>query len=186
VYFQLLGKWNRKINLTGFDLDAVSGEALDRLFVEPLVASRYVPSAAKEAMDVGSGGGSPAIPLCVANPALNILLVEPKARKSAFLAEVIRALDLTNATVVVSRFEGLLARPDLHERHDILTIRAVRTDAKTMMGLQSFLKPGGLLFLFGGSSPANLVGSPFALKGTHPLVESLGSRLVVLEKASGA
>ncbi len=46
-------------------------------------------------------------------------------------------------------FEELLARPTLHDAIDVVTMRAVRVDRKTLSELQSFVKPGGLLFLFG-------------------------------------
>ena len=47
-------------------------EAIDRLLLEPLVAARYVPATAETAMmDIGSGGGSPAIPLKLAVPRLS-------------------------------------------------------------------------------------------------------------------
>ena len=68
AYYRLLARWNRTINLTALSLDPLADEALDRLFIEPLAAAPYI----REALDVtplsvwfdlGSGGGSPAIPL---------------------------------------------------------------------------------------------------------------------------
>jgi hypothetical protein len=53
------------------------------------------------------------------------------------------------------------------------------------MGLQAFVKPGGWLFLFRGSSstdPVETIAPPLTWRATYPLVESLRSRLVVLEK----
>ena len=92
AYYELLARWNRKINLTSLDnLD----EAIDRLILEPIAASRYLPASAKLLMDVGSGGGSPAIPFKLAVPRLRLTMVEAKARKSAFLREAIRHLGLT-------------------------------------------------------------------------------------------
>ncbi len=66
-------------------------------------------------MDVGSGGGSPAIPLKLAVPRLRLTMVEAKARKSAFLREAVRHLGLEQRSVETARYEELLARPDLHE-----------------------------------------------------------------------
>src|SRR2546423_989687 len=79
---------------------------------------------------------------------LQLLMVESKTRKSVFLREAVRALDLPGAEVATARFEELLARPDLHESHDLVSIRAVRVESRVLMGLQAFVKPGGLLFLF--------------------------------------
>lgn len=185
AYYRLLSAWNAKINLTGLKLSEFAPEALDRLLIEPIIAARYVPASAARMLDVGSGGGSPAIPLVLAAPQLRLLMVESKTRKSVFLREAIRALELPGADVAPARFEELLARPDLHEAHDLVTIRAVRLEARTLLVLQAFAKPGGAIFLFRGSGiadPSESVTPPLAWKATYPLIESLRSRLVVLEK----
>jgi 16S rRNA (guanine527-N7)-methyltransferase len=187
IYYRLLAAWNTKINLTGLDLGDPSPETLDRLLIEPLAAARQVPTAATRMIDIGSGGGSPALPLALACPAVRLLMVESKTRKSVFLREAVRALGLQGADVATARFEELLARPDLHETHDLLTIRAVRVESRVLMNLQAFVKPGGHIFLFRGATsadPSETVHPPLAWKATYPLIESLRSRLVVLEKRS--
>ena len=185
AYFRLLETWNRKINLTGLNLAEAAPEALDRLLIEPLVAARHIPAGAERMLDVGSGGGSPAIPMALAVPSVRLLMVESKTRKSVFLREAVRAVGLKQADVAASRFEELLARPELHEAHDVLTIRAVRVEPRMLSNLQAFLKPGGLLFLFRGATaadPSETIPPPLAWSATFPLLESLRSRLIVLEK----
>jgi 16S rRNA (guanine527-N7)-methyltransferase len=185
IYYRLLATWNQKINLTSLNLSDASDEAFDRLLVEPLVAARHAPPALHRMMDVGSGGGSPAVPFALAVPGLSMLMVESKTRKSVFLREAVRALDLKGAEVATARFEELLARPDLHEAHDLLTIRAVRVESRVLLGLQAFLRPGGQLFLFRGpasTDPADAAPPPLRWRATFPLIESLRSRLVILEK----
>lgn len=182
TYYELLARWNRKINLTSLEnLD----EAIDRLLLEPLAASRFLPTSAGLLMDVGSGGGSPAIPFKLAAPRLKLTMVEAKARKSAFLREAVRHLDLDGVQVETARYEELLARPELHEAHHIVSIRAVRTEARVLTSLQAFLSPGGIIMLFRGPSgpqvPAALV-PPLEWTATHPLVESLQSRVTILTK----
>ena len=135
-------------------------------------------------MDVGSGGGSPAIPLALAIPGIDLLLVESKTRKSVFLREAIRALEL-EAGVATGRFEELLARPDLHEAHDLLTIRAVRVEPRVLMSLQAFVRPGGHVMLFRGTDGGRILGGTLPqleLRNTYPLTDSTRSQLVVLEK----
>ncbi len=185
IYYRLLATWNQKINLTSLNLSDASDEAFDRLLVEPLVAARHAPPALHRMMDVGSGGGSPAVPFALAVPGLSMLMVESKTRKSVFLREAVRALDLKGAEVATARFEELLARPDLHEAHDLVTIRAVRVESRVLLGLQAFLRPGGQLFLFRGpasTDPADAAPPPLRWQATFPLIESLRSRLVILEK----
>ena len=75
--------------------------------------------------------------------------------------------------------------PSLHEAHDLLTIRAVRVESRVLMSLQAFVRPGGQLFLFRGNvaaDPPETLTPPLAWRATFPLLESLRSRLVVLEK----
>lgn len=181
AYYELLSRWNRKINLTALDNP---DEAIDRLLLEPILAARHLPAGDVDIMDIGSGGGSPAIPLKLASPSSNLTMVEVKARKSAFLREAVRTLGLQRTTVETSRYEELLARPDLHEAFGLLSLRAIRVEVRTLLTLQAFIKPGGLIFLFRGPSgpDAPEVVPPLRWTGTFPLVESMQSRLTVLQK----
>jgi 16S rRNA (guanine527-N7)-methyltransferase len=183
AYYELLAHWNRKINLTALD---DPDEAIDRLLLEPILAARYLPSQKTQIMDIGSGGGSPAIPLKLTAPLSSLTMVEVKARKSAFLREAIRALELTNSTVETSRYEELLTRPELHEAFEVLTLRAVRVELRSLMTLQAFLRPGGLLFMFRGPGGAGEPQSVPTLRwlATYPLVETLQSRLTILQKVA--
>jgi 16S rRNA (guanine527-N7)-methyltransferase len=181
TYFELLSRWNRKINLASLDdLD----DSLDRLLLEPVAAAKYLSPAINRLIDIGSGGGSPAVPFKLALPQISLTMVEVKARKSAFLREAIRQLGLERAVVENARYEELLARPELHEACDVVSLRAVRTEARVLTSLQAFLRVGGVLVLFRGPSgpeaPATV--PPLEWTGTYPLIDSLQSRLTVLAK----
>jgi 16S rRNA (guanine527-N7)-methyltransferase len=180
-YYELLARWNRKINLTALDNP---DEAIDRLLLEPILAARHLPAGDVNIMDIGSGGGSPAIPLKLAAPSSMLTMVEVKARKSAFLREAVRTLGLDKTSVETSRYEELLARPDLHEAFGLLSLRAIRVEVRTLLTLQAFIKPGGLIFLFRGPSGPDApdVVPPLRWTGTFPLVESMQSRLTILQK----
>lgn len=182
TYFELLARWNAKINLTALNL-ATGDEAIDRLLVEPLVAAKSVRPSETSIIDIGSGGGSPAIPLAIASPHAALTMVEAKVRKSAFLREAVRTIGL-NAQVLTSRYEALLADPALHEFAEILTLRAVRVDARTLSGLQAFVRPKGRIFLFRPVGPVTDLDIPptLAISEAMTLVESLRSQLVILEK----
>lgn len=184
AYFEVLRKWNRKVSLTSLPVEEAGDEALDRLLIEPVLATRYFPDGNSIVLDIGSGGGSPAIPMKLAVPQISLRMVESKTRKAAFLREVVRTLELDDAVVDAVRFEELLARPALHDAVDVLTLRAVRVDRKTLSGLQSFIKPAGLLFLFGTASPIPpQLGAPFlSSAGSHVLLNQWGSRLDILQK----
>lgn len=182
TYYTLLARWNAKINLTALNLEA-GDEAIDRLLIEPLLAARSLRPSDTRLIDIGSGGGSPALPLAIAAPSTTLTMVEAKVRKSAFLREAVRTLGL-NAQVLTNRFEALLADPAMHEFADVLSMRAVRVDTRTLVGLQAFVKAGGRFFLFrpvGGKDELDLA-PPLSFVEALPLVESLRSQLVILEK----
>lgn len=186
TYYQLLTKWNAKINLTAFRLTPEGDDqAIDRLLIEPVAAARYVPENARTLLDAGSGGGSPALPLKLASNNLALRMVEVKTRKAVFLREAVRELGLRDAVVETARFEELLPRAELHEALDLVSIRAVRVEVRTLNTLQAFLRPGGKIMLFRGASKADLEDSPpppLTWMATYPLVDSLHSKLVVLSK----
>jgi len=181
AYYELLARWNRTINLTSLhDPDASIG----RLLLEPIIAVRHFPSETVRMMDVGSGGGSPAIPMKLAAPGASLMMVEAKSRKSAFLREAIRTLELTSSSVETSRYERLLTRPELLGAFDLLSIRAVRLDERTISALQAFIRPGGLMFLFRGPGAIEdgEVVPPMSLDREVPLVPALQSQLRILRK----
>ena len=180
IYLDLLFRWNTKINLTSHSLHSPDA-AIDRLLLEPLVAARQFLATERTFIDVGSGGGSPALPMHLASGA-RLVMVESKARKSAFLREAVRQLECL-ATVETARFEELLTRPEFHESFDVLTIRAVRTESRTLAGLQAVVRPGGRMFLFrsvAGRPDLSGLMPPLRRAGTVPLLA--GSELALLEK----
>jgi 16S rRNA (guanine527-N7)-methyltransferase len=186
-YYVLLAKWNEKINLTSLRLSPYAeDDAVDRLLIEPVVAARHVAADAQTMLDIGSGGGSPALPLRLAAPGLRLSMVESKTRKAVFLREAVRELGLNGVTVETSRFEELLSRPELHEGVDLVTVRAVRVEPRTLVTLQAFLRPGGQLFLFRGPGGEliNSLTPPLSWLATYPLIDGLRSRLVVLKKTA--
>ncbi len=187
AYYRLLELWNEKINLTALPLRDAPDEAMERLLIEPLLVARFLPGPDCRVLDVGSGGGSPAIPMKLAVPGMQLWMVEAKTRKCAFLREAIRQLALYDTVVETARYEELLTRPDLHEAMDVVTVRAVRVELRVLMGLQAFARPGGQIFLFRGRTgpdvPATLT-PPLAWQATHRLFDSLDSRLVIIRKVA--
>jgi 16S rRNA (guanine527-N7)-methyltransferase len=103
-YMRMLLTWNEKVNLTAIR-DPL--EILHRHFCESMYAAGAVPVETGRLADVGSGGGFPGLPLKILRPDLQVFLVESSVKKATFLAEVVRELELTNTSVIVSRYEEL-------------------------------------------------------------------------------
>ncbi len=177
VYYELLSRWNRRINLTALiDPDA----AIDRLLLEPLSAAPHLPPLGRM-LDVGSGGGSPAIPLRLVLPGLVLTMVEAKVRKAAFLREAVRHLNLDSTSVLQARLEELVGQADLKGKYDVVTVRAVRVDREVLKMLATFLSPEGTIVLFQGSSSS--VGLPQQTRFV-PLVEATSSRAALIPRAA--
>lgn len=179
AYFALLLRWNAKVNLTGL---STIEEAIDRLVVEPVAAAPAVSAEPALMMDIGSGGGSPAIPLKIVRPSLSLWMVESKSRKAAFLRECVRELSLQSTYVENARAEELLPRPELTESMHYVTVRAVRLDRRFLNTALAFVRPGGSLLLF-GSRDGSTAPQPALSVVTHrELIGRSGSHLVVLQK----
>ena len=103
-YMNILLAWNAKVNLTAIRNPL---EILYRHFCESLYARVAVPVETGRLADVGSGAGFPGLPLKILCPNLQVFLVESSIKKATFLAEVIRELGLTDARVLVNRYEEL-------------------------------------------------------------------------------
>jgi 16S rRNA (guanine527-N7)-methyltransferase len=100
AYLALLFKWNRSYNLTALKEGdrALSYHLLDSLAILPFVPDGRL-------LDVGSGGGTPGIPLAIARPDLSVTLLDGNSKKAAFLRQAAIELALTNVAVHGGRVE---------------------------------------------------------------------------------
>ncbi len=176
VYYDLLFRWNRTVNLTALRDD---DEGIDRLIVEPLVAAEGL--AGKDVLvDVGSGGGSPAVPMKLAAPGVTLTMIEVRSRKGAFLREVVRALDVGGAQVEVCRIEEWV-RPGRVPAGGVVSMRAVRLDAPLAAALRQSTCAGAELWFFGTGAGAGDVPG-WRRRESRVLVPSLGSSLSVYSR----
>ncbi|HHT0594419.1 TPA: 16S rRNA (guanine(527)-N(7))-methyltransferase RsmG [Legionella anisa] len=100
-YLFLLNKWNLAYNLTAIrDLESMVGKhILDSLAILPWLKGNHI-------IDVGTGAGLPGIPLALARPDLNFVLLDSNGKKTRFLAEVKRQLNIKNVEIVQFRVEN--------------------------------------------------------------------------------
>ena len=148
AYYRLLERWNDKINLTALPLKVLTDQAVDRLLIEPLAAARYVPEGAITWFDLGSGGGSPALPLKMVRRAARLAMVESKTKKAAFLREAARTLGLPDVTVEAVRFEDFAESKGNSGTAQLVTVRAVKLNKAFFDVVRSLLVPDGSLLLF--------------------------------------
>jgi 16S rRNA (guanine527-N7)-methyltransferase len=178
-YLALLERWNAAYNLTAIRDPAqmVSRHLLDSLAILPHVRGETL-------ADLGTGPGLPGIPLAIAAPGRQVLLVDSNGKKIRFLREAIRALKLDGVRVVQSRVEEVAGR------YDCVTARAFASLADMLAWGGHLLAPGGVWLAMKGKAPQEeLAGVPaaFAVRAIHALaVPGLGAaerHLVVLEHA---
>src|SRR5262245_41824744 len=194
-YFGLLTKWNRTVNLTSLKLDPPSPESLDRLLVEPFLAAERVRQALPNTtagrplslLDVGSGGGSPAVPLRIAlGPQVQLHMVESRGKKAAFLREALRELDFKDAEVHNARLGELLGDSGLLGSFQLAAIRAVRADRELWRALAALVQAQGFVLWFrtaeDAGNPDSVFFPEFLLSAVHPLIPVAGSELAVLRR----
>jgi 16S rRNA (guanine527-N7)-methyltransferase len=115
-YVELLVKWQKSINL----LSKNSDEIWHRHIEDSLQLVSHLPTNnPKRILDIGSGGGLPAIVLAVAVPEHSYHLIESDRKKAIFLAECARQLDLPRVKVSNERIEKVA------DKADIITARAL-------------------------------------------------------------
>jgi 16S rRNA (guanine527-N7)-methyltransferase len=152
----------------------------ERHLVNCAVLGEIIPIGAS-VVDVGSGAGLPGIVLAVARPDLSITLVEPLARRTAFLTEAVSALDLEAAvTVVRGRAEDAVDGPAAGA--DVVTARAVAPLDRLSGWCLPLARVGGRLLALKGSSAADEVEEHRAvvaeLGGGEPVLRSCGAGVI--------
>jgi 16S rRNA (guanine527-N7)-methyltransferase len=152
----------------------------ERHLINCAVMSEIIPSGAS-VVDVGSGAGLPGIVLAVARPDLTITLVEPLARRTAFLSEAVTALGLdATVTVVRGRAEDVVDGPPAGA--DVVTARAVAPLDRLAGWCLPLVRSGGRLLALKGASAADEVAEHRAtiarLGGADPVLRLCGEGLI--------
>ena len=163
AYISILTHWNKTISLTNIT-DPV--EILRFHFGESLFAVSNVPISHGRLADVGSGPGFPGLPLKLAVPSLNVVLIESNGRKAAFLREVIRELKLDHTEVFHGRMENL---HEENSRFDFVTARALGQTDELLSWSRCELLPSGKLVLWLGKEDSAEIGQYEAWNWRDPI-----------------
>jgi 16S rRNA (guanine527-N7)-methyltransferase len=149
TYYRLLVEWNENMNLTGItEREAV----YEKHFYDSLTLCMAADlQQIFTVVDVGSGAGFPSLPLKIAYPHIKVTIVDALAKRIRFLEEVVSALDLVDVVCLHGRAEDLGRRPDLRDRFDLATARAVARQSALNELCLPFVRTGGLFIAMKGS-----------------------------------
>lgn len=143
-YLSLLNKWNAAYNLTAIrDMESmVTKHLLDSLAIRPWLKGDSI-------LDVGTGAGLPGIPLAIAEPQRQFVLLDSNGKKIRFLREVKRQLALTNLEIVQFRVENY--HPN--QGFDTVTSRAFSSLEQMIFWTQHLIADQGMWLAMKGRYP---------------------------------
>jgi 16S rRNA (guanine527-N7)-methyltransferase len=146
-YYELLIYYNEKFNITAI---TEREEVIKKHFVDSILGVDKI--CGKTHIDIGSGGGFPAIPIKIMKEDINLTLLEATGKKCEFLKTVVKELGLENVTVVNDRAETLAKNPSFRESFDVCTARAVARLNTLCEYCMPFVKVNGVFVSYKGDA----------------------------------
>ena len=144
LYRQELLDWNTHINLTAI---TDPGEILMKHFLDSLTLLIAYDRPGARLLDIGAGAGFPGLPLKIARPHWQVVLLEATGKKVNFLRNVIEALRLEGVVAVQGRAEELAHNEAFRATFDVVTARAVASLPVLLEYAAPFCRVGGQIIL---------------------------------------
>ncbi len=184
-YYQLLTFYNERFNITAI---TDREEVYKKHFVDSLMGVDKIKGG--KLIDIGSGGGFPAIPLKIYNENLDVTLVEATGKKCEFLKTVIHELGLQGVKVINDRAELLVKKEGFREGFDVCTARAVARLNTLCEYCMPFVKVGGNFVAYKGDAEEELKDGLNAVRVLggkvmdNKLIDFFGAKrqIIVIEK----
>lgn len=158
-YYQLLVEYNEKFNITTI---IEKQEVYKKHFVDSILGLEEF--CGKTLIDVGSGGGFPAIPIKIMKDDLDVTLLEATGKKCTFLNAVIDELQLKNIKVINGRAEDLAKNPNFREKFSLCSARAVARLNTLCEYCMPFIEIGGKFISYKANAEDEIIEAKNAIK----------------------
>lgn len=141
---QELLDWNTRVNLTAITEPA---EVLLKHFLDSLSLLEVYGAERAHVLDIGAGAGFPGLPLKIARPRWEVVLLEATGKKVNFQRHIIETLSLQNIEAIHGRAEELAHKPAYRASFDLVTARAVASLPALLEYAAPFCRTGGQILL---------------------------------------
>lgn len=158
-YFELITEYNEKFNITAITEER---SVYIKHFIDSALGVEMLKG--ESLVDIGSGGGFPAVPLKIVKDDLKVTLIEATDKKCEFLKTVARELELNDVTIICGRAEELAKKEEFREKFDICTARAVARLNVLAEYTLPFVKKGGTFLAYKGDADEELKEAENAIK----------------------
>ena len=171
-YMNILIEWNKVMNLTGI---TEPKEVIIKHFIDSLTVLNKIDKQSK-IIDVGTGAGFPGIPIKIAFPDTEVVLLDSLNKRINFLNEVIEKIQLKNIKTIHGRAEDYGKDKVYREKYDIAIARAVAPLNILLEYLMPFVKVNGKCICMKGSN------SEEEIKNSNNAVKILGGKVINKEE----
>ena len=188
-YLELLVSWNEKMNLTAI---TEPKEVAVKHFLDSILLLKVIhPKQEAKVVDIGTGAGFPGIPLKIVRPDLSLTLIDSLNKRLLFLAEVCKELGIS-AEILHIRAEEGGKKPELREKFDVATARAVAAMNLLSEYCVPYVKTGGIFAAMKGPNCAEeldaarkgigILGAEISSVNEMNLPDGSGRTVIVLKK----
>ena len=169
-YYELLMFYNEQFNITAI---TERGEVYKKHFIDSILGLQKI--SGTNLLDIGSGGGFPAIPLKIMNESINLTMLEATGKKCEFLKTVAKKLNLTNVKVLNDRAENLSKNVKFRQQFDTVTARAVARLNILSEYCMPFVKVGGKFLSYKGDAEEEILEAQSAIKVLGGKIEKVNN-----------